>query len=416
MIELEEMFMIKDMKSRGMYIKEIAKILNRDPKTISKYAKSDKMPDYKKRPKQASKLDKYKEYILGRMNEGCVNSVVILEEIQEMGYTGKSTILRDFMKPHREKSLGKASVRFETPPGKQAQVDWGEFSVEDEYGKLRKLHGFVMVMGYSRGMYLEFTEDEKIDTLIGCHERAFEFFGGLPETILYDNMKTVVTHSHKKGENKWNKKFLAFSSHQDFIPIRCRPYSPRTKGKVENGVKYVKQNFWPRLKVFSSLTELNKLAFEWTCSKANKRVHGTTKEIPEERLKREALKPFNPAPFLLDYLEQRKVMSDCMISYESNRYSVPYEYVGNHIGVKDLRNGTVELYDSSGKCIARHEKLSGKHQNSYIKKHFENIESGRVKKVAATAPKLYPKTTPEVQERPLNVYDQLLSGEVDCKC
>lgn len=416
LIELEEMFVIKDMKSRGMYIKDIARILDRDPKTISKYVKSDKLPEYKKRPQRASKLDPYKEYILERMNDGCLNSAVILEEIQAMGYTGKSTILQDFMRPRREKSMAKASTRYETPPGKQAQVDWGEFTVEDEHGKLRRLHGFLMVMGYSREMYLEFTEDEKIDTLIGCHERAFEFFKGVPDTILYDNMKTVVRYSHEKGENKWNKKFLAFSKHQEFTPVRCRPYSPRTKGKVENGVKYVKQNFWPRLKSFSSISELNRLAFEWLCSTANKRVHGTTKEVPEERFKREKLNPFNPSPFLLDYLDQRKVMNDCMISYESNRYSVPYEHVGGYIGVKDLRNGVIELYDSSGKCVAKHEKLSGKHRNSYIKKHFENIVSGRDKKVAATAPKLNPKTTPEVQERPLNVYDQLLFQEAMNQC
>jgi len=260
MVQTEEMFMIKDLRSKGMYIKDIAKLTGRDPKTIRKYISAQELPKYKEKSKQESKLDPYKTHILNRMQEGCVNAMVILEEIQGMGYTGRATILREFMKPHREKSLAKASIRYETPPGKQAQVDWGEFTLEDESGKLKKIHGFVMVMGYSRKMYLEFTEDEKIDTLIGCHERAFQFFNGVPDTILYDNMKTVVSHIHEKGENKWNGKFLAFSQHQSFSPIRCRPYAPRTKGKVESGVKYVKQNFWVRLKSICSITDLNQRA------------------------------------------------------------------------------------------------------------------------------------------------------------
>ena len=412
MVQTEEMFMIKDMRSKGMYIKDIAKLTGRDPKTIRKYIQSRVLPEYTRSVKKESKLDPFKEYILSRMQEGCVNAVVIQEEIEAMGYTGKTTILREFMKPHREKSLAKASIRYETPPGNQAQVDWGEFTVEDINGKLKKVHGFVMIMGYSRQKYLEFTEDEKIDTLIGCHERAFEFFGGVPETILYDNMKTVVRYAHQKGENKWNEKFLAFAKHQGFSPIRCRPYAPRTKGKVENGIKYIKKNFWVRIKFINSIADLNHMAFSWTTQKANRRVHGTTKEVPEERFKREVLKPYNPAPFLLEYVEQRKVMNDCMLSYETNRYSVPYQYVGSSIGVRDLRNGILEFYDGSGKCIARHEKLIGKNKSSYNKKHFENIVSGSQKKVAATAPKLNPDTTPKVQERPLEVYDKLLCQEV----
>ena len=343
---------------------------------------------------------------------GCINAVVILEEIQGMGYTGKATILREFMKPHRKKALAKASIRYETPPGKQAQVDWGEFTLEDEAGKVKKIHGFVMVMGYSRKLYLEFTEDEKIDTLIGCHERAFQFFNGVPDTILYDNKKTVVRHVHEKGENKWNQKFLAFSQYQGFSPIRCRPFAPRTKGKVENGVKYVKQNFWVRLKSISSITDLNQKALKWVIERANQRIHGTTKEIPEERFQRETLKAYNPIPFLLEYLEQRKVMNDCMISYESNRYSVPYQYVGSYIGVRDLKNGLLKLYDSAGKCIAEHEKILGRNKSSTNKKHFEQMASGSQRKVARTAPKLKPEPTPKVQERPLEVYDLLLCQEV----
>ncbi len=126
------------------------------------------------------------------MEEGCLNAAVLFDEIKAKGYMGQIRLLRSFMEPLRPAVLAKATERFETPPGKQAQVDWGHFKVEWK-GEAKRLYAFVMVLGYSRMMYLEFTEDERLDTLMGCHVRAMQYFGGRPETVLYDNMKTVVT-------------------------------------------------------------------------------------------------------------------------------------------------------------------------------------------------------------------------------
>jgi transposase len=231
MVKSEEFFVIRDLKSKGMNITRIAQELDLDRKTVSKWLKSDHLPAYRKKAPCKSKLDDYKNYIIERMNEGCVNAMILIDEIKVMGYQGRMTILRDFMKPHREQMRGKASIRFETPPGKQAQVDWGEFKLLKDDGTYLKLHAFIMIMGHSRKQYVEFTENERIDTLIGCHERAFAFFGGVPETILYDNMKTVVKHSHQTGSNKWNDKFLRFARHQNFNPLRCRPYHPAVKAR-----------------------------------------------------------------------------------------------------------------------------------------------------------------------------------------
>lgn len=128
-------------------------------------------------------------------------------------------------------------------------------------------------------MVVEFTEDEKLDTLMGCHVRALQYFGGTNETCLYDNMKTVVTGVDEKGEVLWNPRFAAFAEHHGFILRRCRPYRPRTKGKV----KYVRQNFWPRVKTFTNLHDLNIQARIWMDSVANVRIHGTTHEVPQER-------------------------------------------------------------------------------------------------------------------------------------
>jgi len=411
MITCEEFFMIKDLKSKGMTITQIAKEVGVDRKTVSSWLKANTLPAYKTRSKKDSKLEPFKAYILGRMNEGCVNANVIFDEIIEQGYQGKQTILREYMRPHREKALSKASIRYETPPGKQAQVDWGEFFAQQPDGKFKKLYAFIMILGYSRDYFLEFTEDSKFDTLIGCHERAFKYFGGVPETILYDNMKTVVAHSHKSGLDKWNRRFLRFADHHNFTPVRHRPYHPRSKGKVERGVKYVRGNFWPRIKSFTDLVDLNERALVWLDSKCNARLHQTTRRIPKEALLEERLQPMNLEPFLAVDLLSRKVMNDCMISFESNYYSVPARYVGCRVGVRDLRNGMIEIYDETGNYVDRHRKLTSKHQVQKMKKHFEGLLTKNRKAKARKAPLVIPDQSPKVHQRPLEVYDSLI-GEV----
>ena len=414
MINSEEYFMIRDLKSKGMTITQISKEMGVDRKTVSNWLKKNNVPVYKKRVLQSSKLDPFKSYILERMNDGCVNAVVIYDELVEKGYQGKLTILREFMKPHREKVMSKASIRFETPPGKQAQVDWGEFFIEQTDGKFKKLYAFIMVLGYSRDYYLEFTENSKFDTLIGCHERAFTFFGGVPESILYDNMKTVVAHSHKTGIDKWNQRFLRFADHHSFIPVRHRPYHPRSKGKVERGVKYVRGNFWPRIQTFTDLSDLNEQARLWLDTRCNVRLHQTTRRIPQEVLTEERLRPMNLEPFLSTDLVSRKVMNDCMISYQTNYYSVPFRFVGSRVGVRDLRNGQIEIYDEAGILIERYRKPAGKYQVQKIKKHFEGLLIQNQKAKARKAPLMIPNQSPKVHQRPLTVYDSLISEVVTC--
>lgn len=392
-----------------MNVTQIAQELNLDRKTVAKWLKSDQLPVYRKKSERNSKLDDHKEYIQERMNEGCTNAMVIYDEIKSKGYEGQMTILRDFMKPHREQLKGKACIRFETPPGKQAQVDWGEFKLIKKDGNFIKVHAFIMIMGYSRKQYVEYTENERIDTLIGCHERAFAFFGGVPQTILYDNMKTVVKQSKQSGENKWNDKFLRFARHQDFSPLRCRPYHPRTKGKVENGVKYLRKNFWPRIREISSLASLNEEVKLWLDTVCNVRMHQTTHQIPNEAFKQESLKSINQDLFLLGDMESRKVMNDCTISYEANFYSVPYLFVGQHVKIRDLNNGYLEIYDNRDNCIASHVKVVGKHHFQRNKKHFEGLLTWSQKKVASTAPILIPEQSPKVYQRPLQIYDSLIN-------
>lgn len=146
---------------------QIARELGRDRKTVRKWLKEEEPGNYIRRTQIPLKIDPYRVYILQRMQEGCVNAVVLYDEIHEMGYTGGITQLRNFMRPHRPVVQSRASMRFETAPGEQAQVDWGSFSV-DWHQRKKRLYAFVMVLGYSRMMYVEFTENEKLETLMGC--------------------------------------------------------------------------------------------------------------------------------------------------------------------------------------------------------------------------------------------------------
>ncbi|MFJ5621678.1 IS21 family transposase [Peribacillus loiseleuriae] len=187
------------------------------------------MPQSPKRKGRESKLEAFKPYLLQRIQEGTTNCMVLFEGIQAMGYEGKTTILREFVKPFRVQPKKQATVRFETAPGKQAQMDWADVGMYEVDGKLQKVYAFIMILSYSRMKYLEFITDMKLETLMKCHMNAFAYFNGLPEQILYDNMKTVVT-KHSPVEIRFNRTFEDFLAYYGIIPKACKPHRPQTKG------------------------------------------------------------------------------------------------------------------------------------------------------------------------------------------
>lgn len=410
MVKNGEFFVIKEMQAKGMYVTHIASELGRDPKTIRKWLEQDEPQRYQRTNKRIGKLEAYKSYVRQRMEDGCLNAVVIYDEIKAKGYIGSITTLRYFMRPLKPIISSKATERFETEPGEQAQVDWGHFRVNWNQSQ-KRLYAFVMVLGYSRTLYVEYTEDEKVQTLIGCHERAMEYFGGITRTCLYDNMKTVVIGQDEQGEVIWNERFAKFATHHGFILRRCKPYRPRTKGKVENGVGYVRKNFWPRVQSFTGLHDLNQQVRFWLDNVANCRVHGTTHEVPTKRLPHEKLKPANSFPFHSEERHIRKVSSDTLVSYQGNRYSVPFIYVGHHVHVQDEKNGILHIYNQEGILITKHEKASGIHQVITNKKHFEGIRTAGNTKVPQPMPKLVATIALEVAERSLAVYEALTDEE-----
>lgn len=193
--------------------------------------------------------------------------------------------MREYVRGKKEQLNEKATVRFETMPGKQGQMDWGFFEDHTVYedGKWKKLYCFLMILGYSQTRYIEFVTDMTTNTLIRCHQNAFRYFGGYPEEILYDNMKQVVIKRLLKQEDSTlNRQFEDFAGFYGYKPILCRPYRGQTKGKVERTVQFVRDNFMIGIK-YSSLADLNGQALAW-CNKVNAKVHATTNEIPFERL------------------------------------------------------------------------------------------------------------------------------------
>jgi len=318
---------------KGLSYTEIGKKHNVDWRTAKKYAHSDQKPSYELTGPKPSKLDPYKHQIDLWLDEAPYSAARILEKLEELGCDCKYTIVRQYVASKKEELNSKATVRFETMPGVQAQVDWAHFEnyrvIED--GVPKKLYCFLMVLGYSRMRYIEFVTDMTTTTLIQCHINAFRYFGGYTEEVLYDNMKQVVIKRLLKQEDSTlNSQFEDFAGFHGFKPILCRPYRGQTKGKVERTVSYVRDNFMTGIR-FDDLDDLNRQAYNW-CIKVNDRIHGTTGEIPNQRLKQENLSPL-VREYIIDKINLRKVEKDCLISYSNSKYSVPAEYVGKYVTV-----------------------------------------------------------------------------------
>jgi transposase len=343
---------IRSDRQKGLSYTEIARKYHIDPRTAKRYAESDTRPVYSLTEPKTSKLDPYKEQIDVWLEEAPYSATRILEKIKEQGFPGEYTVVKNYVRGKKEQLDEKATVRFETTPGLQGQVDWAFF--EDhrvlEDGKEKKLYCFLMVLGYSRMRYIEFVTDMSTNTLVRCHQNAFRYFGGYPEEILYDNMKQVVIKRLLKQEDSTlNRQFEDFAGFYGFKPVLCRPYRGQTKGKVERTVAFVRDNFMVGIR-YKSLDDLNGQALCW-CNKVNGKVHGTTNEVPFERLKKEGLSPLK-REYIMDKINLRRVQKDCLISFAGNQYSVPAEYVGKDVAVVCLDSMLAAYYE--GKQIALH--------------------------------------------------------------
>ena len=362
--------MIRNMLDKGLSISEVSRQLGIDRKTVRKYAKSDGVPAKKPRIERNSKLDPYRDSIRELVDRYNLSTVRILEEIRKQGYDGGRTILGDYCSTVRKDRRIPAVYRYETDPGKQAQVDFGEFGYIEIDGKRKKLYAFSIILGYSRMRYAEFTTDISTENVIKMHMNAFRSFGGYTDTILFDNMKQIVLERRiKASESVFNMKFRDFSEYYGFIVRLCYPYRAQTKGKIENTIKYLRYNFWAG-RTFTSLDDMNAQCLQWL-ERVNSQVHGTTHQIPMELLAMEKLNPVDRAPeYFTRKEETRKVSRDCYVSWNGNRYSVPWIYAGREALVTE--ESTLKIQVDSH-VIAEHDILPGSGRISRKKEHFEGL-------------------------------------------
>jgi len=326
MITTEELMKIKILYKQGYSQRAIARELNISRNTVKRYLDSDSYePKYKNREQKVSKLDGFKGYIKDRIAKAHpirLSGVVLFREIKELKYTGGISLVRDYIREEVYFIAEEEIKRFETEPGKQMQVDWGQMR-----GGKTPMHAFVCVLGYSRALFVVLTDNMRYETLEECHRLAFEYFQGVPEQIWYDNMKTVVIQrdAYGEGKHRFHKSFYQFAKEVGFIPKLCRPYRPQTKGKVERMVRYVRDNFYNPL--FTKLRAVglsldcetaNMKVVHWLNDIANVRIHDTTKERPLDRLKKEQ-------PYLQSYQSKILVaLPDTIEQYspiENDKYS-----------------------------------------------------------------------------------------------
>jgi len=407
---------MRERHRHGESISKLAREFGVTRNTIRKYVNASGPPKYELSGSKPSQLDPYKDYIRGRLAEFDLSATRIFEEIQAMGYAGQYTVVKDFVRPIKKDRAVRAEIRFETMPGEQSQVDWIDLGRHTIDGESVHLFCFTMVLGYSRSAFAEFTDNVRTDTFVQCHLDAFSYFGGYTQTILYDNTKNVVLfRALKSSESTFNPLYSDFASYHDIRPLLCRPgiEGARTKGKVERFIQYVQKDFFVG-RSFESLNDLNSQLFQWL-GKANSRVHGTTHEVPCERLRDEQLRLIDPRrPYLVTLVETRKITRDCFVAFKGCKFSVPWQYAGRECQLH-YRFGKLDVLVDGG-VVARHEVVPG-HRTVRVKEHFAglnklkrdmNLERHQKRMCLIFNP--IQAEAPEVQARDLACYESFSGG------
>src|SRR3954469_15393159 len=289
LVRLGEIAMILELHRQGVSISAIARQVGLDRKTVRRYiARGLEPPAYGPGEPRATQLQAFEPYLRQRL--GAFPQLTgrrLHRELRELGYTGGYTILTDLLRGIRPSEPAAFEVRFETPPGRQAQVDFAHFRTvfTDEPGVERIIWLFSMVLGHSRMLWGRFVLHQDLQTLLRCHTAAFEALGGVPEQILYDRMRTVFNREDPESSHiVYNRPLLAFARHYGYLPKACKAYRAKTKGKVERPFRYIREDFFLG-RSFRNLDDLNTQFRQWLDQVANVRTHATTKRVVAEHRK-----------------------------------------------------------------------------------------------------------------------------------
>lgn len=355
MIDYETYCKIRDHHIRqGLSIIQTADALGLHRETVSKWARRE---HYRAPPrvKRASRLDPYKSLIVRWLETHPLSAQQIFQRLREAGYSGGISILKDYVRrvrPPKQKSFLKLSFA----PGEASQVDWGEFGSIGVGSTRRRLSFFVMVLCYSRQMYVEFTVSQTMEHFLACHEHAFAVLG-VPGKIMVDNLKSAVLKRLTGAAPVFNPRYLDFARHHGFDIVPCNVRAGNEKGRVESGIGYVKKNLLNGLE-FTDFSAVNPAAQVWLNEIANVRIHGETRQRPIDLYvsEREHLRAANVLPYDLARVLSVRATSQFRIAFEANRYSVPAQFSGRLL--------TVKAYPER-LCIYHQDQLIARHTRSY---------------------------------------------------
>ncbi len=372
-VRLGELVMILDLHRQGLGVSAIARRTGLDRKTVRKYIESGlEPPTYGPRQPRPTKVRPFEPYLRERVAAfPDLTGSRLHREIRDLGYGGGYTMVKDFLREVRPSTPAGFEVRFETPPGRQAQVDFAHFRTvfADEPGVERVVWLFSLVLGHSRMLWGRFVPQQDLQTLLRCHAAAFEALGGVPAEILYDRMRTVfVREDPDAGHIVYNRTLVEFARHYGYLPKACQPYRAKTKGKVERPFRYIREDFF-LARSFQNLGDLNDQLRQWLDEVANPRTHATTRRVVSEHFadERPSLQPLPAGPFQAVLRLERRITRDGMVSVDGNLYSVPDTTRRRPVEVHSMAHEVRILED--GQVVAVHPILDGRGQRRIIAGH-----------------------------------------------
>ena len=394
---LREIVLIHDLKKQGLSLTAIARKVGCDRKTVRKYLERGlEGPAYGPRQPRDRLLDPYETYLRERvLTFPDLSGARLLREVREMGYEGGYTAVTDFLRDVRPPARTRFERRFETPPGRQAQVDFAEFTVSftDEPGVTRKVWLFSIILGHSRWLWGRFVASQNLQSVMRCHIAAFAAMDGVPKEVLYDRMKTAVIGEDEAGVVTYNASLVALLNHYGVVPRACRPYRAKTKGKIERPFRYIRQDFF-LARTFRNLDDLNVQFDGWRETVVNPRVHATTRRVVNEALAEERpnLTRLPAIPYNAVLTIERRVSHEGMVSVDGNYYSVPDTTRKRVVEVQNHAD-EVRIFED-GTQIASHPVLEGKNRRRTGPAHRKT-----------PPPRQAAVLIPGVPLRPLSFYD-----------
>ena len=406
MVTLGELVMILELHRQGLKVSAIARQTGLDRKTVRKYiARGLEPPTYGPREPREKSITAFLPFLRERLAAfPDLTAVRLWRELRERGYAGGYTAVKRAVREIRPVPLTPFEVRFETPPGEQAQVDFARFVVTfaDEPGLTRIVWLFSLVLGHSRLIWARFVVHQDLQTVLRCHIAALEAIGGAPGEILYDRMKTAVIGEDTHGLVIYNRALLDLARHYGFQPRACRPYRAKTKGKVERPFRYIREDFFLGGS-FRNLDDLNGQLRHWLDTVANPRLHATTKRVVNDAFADEKpfLQPLPLAPYRAVLKLERRVSHEGLVSIGGNLYSVPDTTRRRILDIHVLAD-EIQIFEG-GALIAVHAPLEGRDQRRIDPAHRRAVAAPHRR--TATESILLARAGDVVARRSLDFYD-----------